>query len=67
MEEVKAVSTSQLTRWRPINEQCFVLNFEREQTLGPPYVFGWRHGKTMSLGRADGGFNKPVDKMASYQ
>ncbi len=61
------VSTSRLTRWRPINEQSFVLNFEREQIFKQTYVFGWTREKTMILGRAEGGINKKVDKMASYQ
>ncbi len=44
-----------------------MLNFEREQTFEPTYIFGWTRKKTMILGRAEGGFNKLVDKMASYQ
>ncbi len=63
----EAVSTSQLTRWRPINEQSFVLNFEREQTFELTYVFGWTREKSMILGRAEGSFNKSVDKLVSYQ
>ncbi len=61
---MEAVSTNWLTRWRPINELCIEL---RERADLRTDLFGWAREKTMMLGRAEGSFNKSVDKMASYQ